>query len=354
MILTGLLRCLPALFTSVMMSVSPTCWAQWYFVSPTGDDDASGLTPGEARFTINKVLKNLSPGDTLYLLPGDYFQTIETQHSGTADKPVRILGSRQAIIRGGSRHLIMFIRHSYTNVEGFSINGLTGAGEHQEDYQKKLIEIGAGPDTLIEHISLKSLAVNHAQEECIRVRHNTRDIRILNNHISHCGLAISHFQAQQQNGEAIYIGSAPEKRHPTHPYFPRRVYIRNNHISGPVGECVDLKEDVKHSEITGNVCSGAWEEHSGAINIRGSENLIIGNQVIDTIASGIRLGGDTTSNARHNIVVSNQLINNASGGIKIMNWPNLLCANLSQQSADIKDVRMNSGYSHMALGACND
>jgi hypothetical protein len=328
--------------------------ADWYFVAPEGSDKADGKSPETARKTINKTLALMYPGDSLFLLPGDYHQTISTQQSGSKDMPIRVIGSQQAIVRGGTRHLVLEINHSFTEFRGFSVNGKKDDGSQLDHYKSKLIEISSTDHQPIEQITIANLNIQEAQEECLRIRRNTSNVYIVNNHISHCGLSISHFAGNQSNGEAIYIGSAPEKRTHTGKDFPHDIHIRSNHISGPIGECIDVKEDVVDVSIVNNTCVGAWEKNSGAINIRGSENLIVANMVINTQSSGIRLGGDNDKNAVDNIVVNNQLINNANGGIKIMNWPNLLCGNKSQQLRKIKDVRTRDKYSHSALESCHD
>lgn len=334
--------------------MSSWSWASWYFVSPSGDDNASGLSPQKAHKTINKTLAKMYPGDTLYLLPGEYYQTIVTQVSGTAKQPIHVMGTKSAIIRGGTRHLILQINHSHHRFSGFVINGKSQDGSRSGHYKSKLIEVSSGIEGAVQRIILVNLEIQQALEECVRIRRNSSYIYLLHSSISHCGLAISHFRGQQSNGEAVYLGSAPEKRKADEHNFPHNIVIRDNQISGPVGECIDIKEDVHSVEVINNSCVGAWEANSGAINIRGSENLIIGNTVIGTIASGIRLGGDTDQNAINNIIVNNSLIHNANGGIKIMGWPNLLCGNSSQQADKVKDVRMRSRYPHIALEYCHD
>ncbi|XOV80287.1 MAG: hypothetical protein ACFHVJ_04875 [Aestuariibacter sp.] len=344
-----------ARFTCFIVLLIPSLsWASWYFVSPSGDDNASGLSPDKAHKTINTTLARMYPGDTLYLMPGEYNQTMTTQVSGTAKQPIKVLGSKSAIIRGGTRHLIVEINHSYHRFSGFVVNGKSQDGSQSAHYKNKLIEVSSSDEGVVQKVTLANLDIQQALEECVRIRRNSSHIYLLDNTISHCGLAISQFQGQQSNGEAVYLGSAPEKRKTGEHDFPHNIVIRDNQISGPIGECVDIKEDVHSVEIINNSCAGAWEENSGAINIRGSENLIIGNVVIGTVASGIRIGGDTDKNAINNIIVNNRLIHNTNGGIKIMGWPNLLCGNSSQQAGDVKDVRTKSRYPHIALEHCHD
>ncbi len=62
----------------------------WY-VSTTGDDDASGLSPSTAWKTILRGMQSAQPGDTLALLPGTYLGTNTlVDFHGVPDLPITI------------------------------------------------------------------------------------------------------------------------------------------------------------------------------------------------------------------------------------------------------------------------
>ena len=46
-----------------------------YYMSPSGSDDADGLTKATAKASLGVAQKLLRPGDTLYILPGLYCPT---------------------------------------------------------------------------------------------------------------------------------------------------------------------------------------------------------------------------------------------------------------------------------------
>ena len=78
------------------------------FISPTGDDQNSGLSINQPLKTVDVALSISSAGDTLYLLPGTYRQIVHISNKkGLPEKPIFIEGYSQAanqksIIDGGA------------------------------------------------------------------------------------------------------------------------------------------------------------------------------------------------------------------------------------------------------------
>ncbi len=78
------------------------CAQQEYFVSPEGDDSASGLSTGAALGTIQAGVDRLQPGDTLTILPGEYYESVRSEGLGNdqVDTVIRAAVPRTVIIRG--------------------------------------------------------------------------------------------------------------------------------------------------------------------------------------------------------------------------------------------------------------
>jgi hypothetical protein len=73
-----------------------------YYVSPQGDDTAPGTEERPWR-TIGATLPRLTPGDTLYLRGGAYFEQVYCAVAGTAESPITIRSypGEVAMIDGG-------------------------------------------------------------------------------------------------------------------------------------------------------------------------------------------------------------------------------------------------------------
>lgn len=82
--------------------VSVVCGATTYYVSTAGDDAASGVAPEDAFATIQRGVDVLEPGDTLIVLPGEYFGATYRKGLGSADAVTTIQAAipGAAVIRG--------------------------------------------------------------------------------------------------------------------------------------------------------------------------------------------------------------------------------------------------------------
>jgi len=64
--------------------------ADEYFVGTPGDDAALGQSEEEAFATVTRGLQALKPGDTLTLLPGEYFGASDVRITGAEGKPLTV------------------------------------------------------------------------------------------------------------------------------------------------------------------------------------------------------------------------------------------------------------------------
>ena len=67
-------------------------WSADFYVSTTGRDQASG-SMGDPWATIQHAVTRVSPGDTVHVAPGSYFETVSVSASGTREQPIRILST---------------------------------------------------------------------------------------------------------------------------------------------------------------------------------------------------------------------------------------------------------------------
>ncbi|MCA1808274.1 MAG: hypothetical protein LC725_02250 [Lentisphaerae bacterium] len=79
--------------------------ADIFFVSTEGDDGADGLSLRNAWRTISRGLRDLRPGDTLYIAPGAYPEAVEARLRGAPESPIFIRGRGVApvVLQAGAR-----------------------------------------------------------------------------------------------------------------------------------------------------------------------------------------------------------------------------------------------------------
>lgn len=100
------------------------------YVSPTGKDTNDGKTPDTPWKSISKVLNNITPGTTVYVMPGTFTSGIELQkkHSGTEGAYVTFKAydpdNRPRFYYGGSGKWNCFnIQASYIIIDGLELEG---------------------------------------------------------------------------------------------------------------------------------------------------------------------------------------------------------------------------------------
>lgn len=130
-------RAAAAVLSALLVGVTAGCLAtphykpptKAYYVSPDGDDSASGTSPGDAWRTLARVEKTaLVPGDRVFLRGGARFAgtvTINAREAGDAEQPVVVgsYGEGRATIAPGDEPGI-----SVRNTAGVEIRDLTLAG----------------------------------------------------------------------------------------------------------------------------------------------------------------------------------------------------------------------------------
>jgi hypothetical protein len=98
--------------------------AKEIFVSPKGDNGNSGSSSTSALATIAAASARAAAGDTVYLLPGTYSESLIPVSSGTASAPItyKSYGPGAAVI--SNVHVAILISsQSYITIDGINVSG---------------------------------------------------------------------------------------------------------------------------------------------------------------------------------------------------------------------------------------
>ncbi len=272
----------------------------------------------EAHHDIQDAISRAHPGDCVIIYPGEYFEDLRTVRSGLPGKPIVILGLPGAVIHGapsrGGR--VIHIAHSHILLEGLEIDGHFSRAESPGSYKDKLIYVEGNP--WIRGVRIVRNILRNALGECLRVK-RAEKVEIEGNHISFCGLRDFRFDRGRKNGEAIYIGTAPEQT--TLPDNTREVEIVRNILLPHGSECVDVKEGSSEIIIRDNTCAYTVDPLSGGISVRGNRVTIEGNFFYHLAGAGVRLGGDGPKDGIMNRVLGNFFLEKVRISLKIMRGP---------------------------------
>jgi hypothetical protein len=237
---------------------------------PSGPTDtttgvAAGCESGTTVSTgadLSDALLTATPGDVILLEPGTYSGSFSTTASGTAQDPIVLCGTRDAILDGGdvsSGYTLHLDGAAHWLLQGFTVTG----------GQKGVMLDSATFNTL------SDLAVGNTGDEAVHFRANSTDNLIENSTISDTG------QRTPKYGEGVYIGTAESNWCDVtdcEPDHSDRNRIVGNTISRTSSESIDVKEGTSGGEISGNTFDGAGLiDTDSLLDIKGSNWTISAN-----------------------------------------------------------------------------
>jgi hypothetical protein len=311
----------------------------YFYVSPSGSNWNDGSAPNRPFKTIQRAIDLAQPGDTIRLAAGVYLQDVTSKRSGTASAPIRIEGPADAVIKGGGKARIFEIRHDHLTLEGFTLDGLWGAPDDMRGFREKLLYvIGQEPNDGVSGLKVLHMTFKNAGGECLRMRYFAQHNEVGHSRFEGCGVHDFKFDGGKRNGEAIYIGTAPEQRangeNPTSgPDESSANWIHHNSFNTQGNECVDIKESSSANLVEHNICTGQQDPNSGGFDARGGGNIFRHNESFGNVGAGIRLGGDGPADGTENQVYHNNFHDNQAGGIKLARQPQQLCGNRLHSNA---------------------
>jgi hypothetical protein len=183
------------------------------------------------------------------------------------------------------------VAHSYYVFDGFSVEGGSS----------NVYMVGAEPGSYVHDVKVLRSTFRGSRDggtgECIRVKYQAYNVEIAHNDIADCGKGKC--CDGSKNGEAVYIGTAPEQLKEKNPSpetdRTHDVWVHDN-VMAPLNECVDIKEGAHHNLVEHNTCSGQSDEDSGGFGSRGGRvgegNVFRFNVVNGADGACVRFGGD--------------------------------------------------------------
>lgn len=275
--------------------------------APGGDGSAGAPFDG-----VQRALDVAVGGDTVVVAPGRYPGRLSSVRSGTAAAPIRLVGSGGAHLHADDSGRLLTVRHDHLVIEGFELSNANII---------VLLEGARG-------VRLDGNWIHGARSECVRLRAFSSANTLVHNVIRECGLAFD-----GANGEAIYVGTAPER-------LADNPVATPDHSDGNLlwgndivvwGECVDIKEDADDNQVVENWCRGGSYESGAGLSSRGRRTAFVNNWSTDHLGSGLQLAGDRPGDGSGSVVTGNVLRDNGQYGLKIVEGASpqaMLCGNV--------------------------
>lgn len=251
-------------------------------VSPSGTPAPEPPSASCAR-TVNvatmtqlkaAVEQNARPGDCILMADGVYQGSsggyLRMTASGTADQPIRLIGTRQAILDGGGTSVGGFhvqLNASYWVLEGFTVrNRMQG------------LQLSGSRGSVVRGLEI----YNTGQEALSLWKQSTHNV-VENNYIHDTG------KRNAEYGEGIYLGMAPSKWSSLNGGRPDQTdynVVRGNRIGPNVtSELIDAKEGTAWNQILGNTFNAKGQVWNSAthwvdswVEINGDDYVVADNR----------------------------------------------------------------------------
>jgi hypothetical protein len=272
-------------------------------------DAAQAPGDGSMASPFHRIAQALAvavAGDTVLVGPGRYAEELRTVRPGRPAAPIRVVGRPGAHLvgpRGHARGRLVQVLHDHLTLESLELS----------DANILVWVQGA------KGVRLLGNRLHDAGGECIRLKSFAQANEVAGNVIARCGRVRFNLARGSKNGEAIYIGTAPEQSGG----FPDRSNgnrVHHNRITA-TAECVDVKEASRGNLVERNRCSGSDDPDGAGLSSRGDHTTFRYNLSTRHAGAGIRLGGDSRAQGVRNNVVGNTLTDNAGYGLKVLRRP---------------------------------
>ncbi|HEX5867268.1 MAG TPA: DUF1565 domain-containing protein [Beijerinckiaceae bacterium] len=329
-----------AVVAAMLAAAASPLSAATFHISPAGSDDAAGSAAAPWR-SIQRGLAAAEPGDVVALAPGRYLQDVRSVRAGNPGQPIVMRGPREAVVSGAGAPRMVEINHGHIELRGFTLDGHHAAEQRPDSYRDKLLYvIGTRPRDGVEGLKVIGMAFRNGGGECIRLRYFAQNNEIAHSTFEGCGVHDFQFRKSGKNGEAIYIGTAPEQlgdrgAPDASPDQSNGNWIHHNTFDTRGNECVDIKEASSKNVVEHNRCTGQLDKNSGGLGSRGSGNVFRYNLVYGNRGAGIRVGGDGERDGIDNDIYGNTFRDNAMGPIRAQRGPQgKVCENVAERNGE--------------------
>eukprot|EP00752_Nemacystus_decipiens_P017703 g15872.t1 len=334
----------------------------------SSDDDGSRSIESSE---LQDALNDAGPGDIIYIPEGTHEVSLTTTVAGTEDDPITITcetGDRDdCILKGDGNARVLEILHSWYVIEEFTIDGQ----ESSNEFKEQLIfvqgtgepeEVEDGVYSAITGITIQRMNLRNAGNECVRFRYFVTNSVVDECLIGPCGIEDFVLEDNNEsNGEGVYIGTALNQINSKGDEYPQLdicsgIVVMNSRIETQGSEGVDIKEGSFGNIVYRNEISGQMDVDAGGVSLRGSNNIVYNNWMLDGEGSCVRIGGDEYDDNDYgfnNEVYQNDFIRCRYSSIKVNESPQLICENTVTE-ADVSDQNDDTLYATVRGDAADD
>jgi polygalacturonase len=265
-----------------------------YYVSPNGSDSSAGTLKSPWK-TPQRAADSAGPGDTVYIMPGTYTQSVLLRKSGEEGRPITFssYGEEKPVIDGQSssdwRGVVSVVGAQHVVLSGLHvINGL-GRG------QSGIFLQDCG------HVTVQGCHTFKTGSSGVKLIHCT-DAVVDGNEIE--------WGTQSGSEEDITVKIDSD-----------RVQVSNNYIHNSRDEGIDVKEGARNVRVFGNLICDIERQglYADAWN-RETFNITFSGNIVRDCGFGLAVGAET-GGLLHDVSFVNNIVINCEGpGMVVASW----------------------------------
>jgi len=231
-----------------------------YFVSPSGNDSNSGLSPLQAWQSVSRVNQQLfSPGDSiLFARGGRYAGSLQPQGSGQPGLPISIgafggSGPLPVIDGTGQETAVKLFNQQYWIIDSLEITGAQRFG---------VLISGDLPSTKLRYFRLTNLSV-HNLYGTPRWDSGLVMVAPIGDHLTFGNIVIDNVTAYNTNlWYGIHVGFNLYYGYPTQPPMSTNITVRNSRVHDVYGDGITVAQS-QHVLIEKNVAFETGQAPAG-------------------------------------------------------------------------------------------
>lgn len=281
-------------------------------VSPDGEEGASGAESSPLA-SIQGALERATPGDTVFVTAGHYFETVTTVRDGNPTRPITVTGPPDAVLHGERESTWaagFVVEHNHVHLTGLTLDGLRRPAQPTDPMSyANLNYYTPYPDReeYLRGLVVKPHAVGNVRQAAVKIG-KANDVEIgAFRVIGPAGIQHLYGGKEGHNGEIVYIGTAPDAFGGPGPDIPGEIDESSNyyihHIDNTEGhehaELVDVKAGV--SDVLIEYCTdmggaaqyvlpGADETAEAAMHIGGNEVTLRWSSIEHSHGQAVKVG----------------------------------------------------------------
>jgi len=142
--------------------------SEFFYVSPNGNDENDGASLARPWRTLARAAKSASPGETIYIMAGDYHETLIPARSGTVEAPIHFVryGHDRVVLDGQGKLAtgVDLTGRSNIRIEGLTVQGFKETGIRAAQGANIKVErcVLADSDVPISAVNVQSLTLRNS------------------------------------------------------------------------------------------------------------------------------------------------------------------------------------------------